>query len=133
MLLWIHFTDTSDQKLLSCFLSLVLDPLVVCVAEAGQFFERVDIARVLVRVIVKFQTIRPARLVQVQKHFLLTLVFTIVDSNRIVVFVETSHFGDHAGRLQMPNVRGGLPGLRSHHHHLSVNASESVDHNLALN
>ena len=133
MLLWIHFTDTRNQKLLSRFLSLVLDPLVVCLAESSQFFERFDIARVLVRVIVKLQTVCPARLVQVQKHFLLTLVFAIVDSNRIVVFVETSHFSDHTGWLEVSNVRSGLPRLSAHHHHLPVNASESVYHDLAFN
>lgn len=86
----------------------------------------------LVCIIIKFQTIGPAGLVQVEKHFLLGIVLTIVDGDGVVVLVESAHLGDHAGWLQVSNVRSRLTRFGAHHHSLTIDAAESIDDNLAL-
>ena len=81
MLLWIHFTDACNQELLCGLLRLILDPLVVRLAEPCELFERFNITSVLVSVVIELETVRPACLVQIQEHLLFTLVFAIVDSD----------------------------------------------------
>ena len=78
MLLRVHLTNASYLEFFSSFLCLILDPLVIAFAEFCQSFKLIDIPCVLVGVIIEFETVGPASLVQIKKHLLFTLVLTVV-------------------------------------------------------
>jgi hypothetical protein len=132
VLLGVHLTDTGDQKLLCRLLCLILNPLVVGLTQLGQSLERINVASVLVCIVIQLQTVGPAGLVQVEKHFLLALILAIVDGNRIIVLIKAAHLSNHARWFEVANVRSGLARLCAHHHHLTVDATESVNHDLTL-
>ena len=81
MLLRVHLTYASYLEFFSSFLGLILDPLVIAFAEFCQSFELIDIPGVLVGVVIEFETVGPASLVQIKKHLLLTFILTVVYSD----------------------------------------------------
>lgn len=78
MLLRVHLTNASYLEFFSSFLGLILDPLVIAFAEFCQSFELINIPGVLVCVVIEFETVGPASLVQIKEHLLLTFVLTVV-------------------------------------------------------
>ena len=104
MLLGIHFADAGNQELLRRLLCLVLDPLVVRLAQPRQLLQRFYVPLMLVRVVIELEAIGPAALVQVKEHLLFTFVLAIVDGDGVVVLIEAAHFRNHAWRLQVANV-----------------------------
>ena len=104
MLFGVHFSNTGDEELFGSLLGLILNPLVVCLAQLGQSLHSIDVFRVLVCVVVQLQTVSPAGLVQVEKHFLLSFILAVINRNRIIVLVEATHLGNHARRLQVTDV-----------------------------
>ena len=104
VLLGVHFSDAGNQELLRRLLRLVLDPLVVRLAQPRQLLQRLYVPLMLVRVVIELQAIGPAGLVQVKEHLLFTFVLAIVDRDGVVVLIEAAHFRNHAWRLQVTNV-----------------------------
>ena len=96
MLLRVHLTDAGDCEFFSSLLGLLLDPLIVLLAQLGETFESINTALVLICVVIKLQTVCPACLVQVKQHFLLTFVLAIVDRNRVVMLVQATVLGEQA-------------------------------------
>ena len=104
MLLWIHLTDAFDDELLCGLLSLVLDPLVVLLAQLCKSFQSLNILRVLVSVLRQLQTIRPASLVKIAQHLLLALILSVVDSNGVVSLIQATMLGNETWSGQVTDV-----------------------------
>ena len=130
--LGVHLTNAGHQELLSRLLRLVLNPLVVLSGQFAQALQSLHIAFLLVCVGIKLETVGPARLVQVQQHLLLTLILAVIDSDRVVHFVETVDLGDGRWTLQVADIRGSLAGLNLCHHDFLWDSAESIDHDLTL-
>ena len=130
--LGVHFSHARNDELLGGLLGLLLDPLIVLLGQLGEALEGVDILSVLVRVGVHFETVGPVALVHVHKHLLLSLVFAVVDRDRVVVLIEAAHQGDCARVRQVANVGRRLSGFQAGHHHALLNAAEGVNYDLAL-
>ena len=133
MLLRVHFSDGSHQELLCRLLSFILDPLVVTFTQFCQSFQCLNIALMLISVLIKFQAISPALLVQIAKHFLFSLILAVIDGDWVVVFIETSQLGNHTWWSHKANIRSCLTWFHSRHHNLARNTTEGVDDHLTLN
>lgn len=132
MHLRVHLSDTAHDELLRRLLRLLLDPLIVRLCQLGEALQSVHILLLLVCVCIHFQTVRPAALVQVQKHLLLTLILAIVDCDGVVMLVEATHESHSTRVVQMADVGGSLSWLHSTHHDSLLDAAESVDDNFAF-
>lgn len=78
------------------------------------------------------QSSGPVLLVEVQKHLLFQLVLPVVDSNGVVVPVETVDKGLQARLVEVTDVGGGLPRFLAQHGSLHPDKSKSVDDNFAF-
>ena len=132
MLLWIHLTDAFNDKLFGGLLCLILNPLVVLLAQLRKSFQSINILRVLISVLRQLQTISPASLVKIAEHLLLALILSVVDSNGVVSLIQATMLGNQTWSGQMTDVRGRLSWLKTSHGHFSWNRSEGIDHDLAF-
>ena len=104
MLLWIHLTDAFNDKLFGGLLCLILNPLVVLLAQLRKSFQSINILRVLISVLRQLQTISPASLVKIAEHLLLALILSVVDSNGVVSLIEATMLSNQTWSGQMTNV-----------------------------
>ena len=100
----VHLSDLRHDELLLRLLDLLLDPLVVLLGQAGHFFQRGFVAVLLLLVVEAANGLAPVGLVQVEQHFLLELVFSVIYRNRIIVLVETVSNCDESWLLDKPNI-----------------------------
>ena len=104
MLLWIHFADAFNDEFFSSLLGLILDPLVVLLAQLRKSFQSINILRVLISVLRQLQTISPASLVKIAEHLLLALILSVVDSNGVVSLIQATMLSNQTWSGQMADV-----------------------------
>jgi len=80
----------------------------------------------------EFEGLGPVLLMQVHKHRLLDFRLPVVDSDRVIMTVQTMDQCLNGGFLDMTNIRGGLSRFDAHYNGRSGNSPEGVDDHLAL-
>jgi len=81
----------------------------------------------------ELQRVRPPSFIQISKHLLLKLIFTIVYCYAVVKSIQAMRFGCSRWLLKMTNIGCGLARLSSSHHYCFINRTEGINHNFTLN
>lgn len=131
-LLGVDLADISCLQLILSQFRLFLHPLLVALSKADELLHLLYIVMTVLMEVIHLQSLSPDMLVQIHKHVLLQACLAVVDSNAIIVTVETVDQSLNRGLVQVTQVGGCLARLLAHDNSLWLDKAESINDNLAL-
>ena len=93
--------------------------------------QRLLVGLAMVVIIAKLKPINPGFLMKIIQHLLLQFVLAVVNTNRVVVTIQTVYQSLNRGSLQMTQIRSCLSWLLAQNHHVGVDQAESINDHLA--
>jgi len=133
MIFWIHFTYARHNEFFFRLLVLLLYPFIILSCQSRQIFHHFNIWLFMADIVFLLQSIRPVNFIQIEKHPLFNFTFSVVDGDRVVIFIETSRNSLETGFLYETNIGCGLPWFYTSQYSLLIDWSKCIYYNFAFN
>lgn len=75
----------------------------------------------------QFQRMVPLLFIKIQQHFLLQLISSVVNVDRVIIFIQSFIHSFNGGFIKIPIDRGSLPGLLTRHGSFHIDKSKSIN------
>ena len=108
MRLGVNLANSRNNELFIGLRDFVLDPFIIHLRQLLHLNESILILLILLLIVTTLEAFTPEHLVQIQQHFLLKIILAVVDSNGVVVPVQTTYQCLDGWLLQQTYIRGCL-------------------------